>query len=490
VAGPKASDEVPDRSSSAADAAAPPPVSPLDFRRDPAVLAPLVDVLGEAVFSTDREGRIVAWSHGMAERTGVPAADAQGRTLLEVDRDGLVGLGELRQLASRDAGAVAEFTLRCEPNGRRVHGRAVAVADARGRGAGLLAVLHGEPPDRRSPVVAPRPDRIEALADLVGASPAMQETFRRIRLAARSDVVTWISGESGTGKELAARAIHDLGARRDARFVAINCSALSESLLESELFGHVRGAFTGAVRDRVGVIQEANGGTLLLDEIGDIGHAMQVKLLRVLQERVVRPVGGDRDLPVDVRFLTATNKDLRELVRSGAMREDFFYRIGIYEIRMPPLRERTEDIPLLVEHFRQRLAEEQERPVESISAAAMRCLQEHAWPGNVRELRNAIEHAFVTVDDGRIELVDLPESVRLGTSPGPRVDVPGGGDLAATDAFGLSPREQHERHQILHALEQCGWHRARTAEQLGFSRVTLWKKMRRYRIDEGIFRRG
>jgi transcriptional regulator with PAS, ATPase and Fis domain len=315
----------------------------------------------------------------------------------------------------------------------------------------------------------------------------MREVGRRIRLAAHSDVTVVITGESGTGKELAARAVHDLGARAAAPFVAVNCSALSESLLESELFGHVRGAFTGAIRDRPGVLETADGGTLFLDEIGEVSPLIQVKLLRVLQERELRRVGGDRLTHVDVRLITATNRDLRALVEDGRMREDFYYRIKVYEIAMPTLRDRLSDVPALVDHFVQTLGRRFGKRIRGPAAAALRCLLDYDWPGNVRELRNAIEHAFVTVEGETIEVEDLPEVVRLGASgigmPARRADAPAG-------RGGWSPREIAERAAVVEALQQHGWNRTATAEALGVSRVTLWKRMRKYRIDEGVFGRG
>jgi len=304
---------------------------------------------------------------------------------------------------------------------------------------------------------------------LVGKSPAMQEVYRRIRLAADSDATVLVTGESGTGKELAASAIHTLGARKEKPFVAINCSAIPETLLESELFGHMKGAFTGAVRDKTGLVAAAEGGTLFLDEVADMSPVLQVKLLRVLQEREYRRVGDERPLKCNVRIITATNRDLGRLLASGALREDFYFRIRVFTIEMPPLEWRREDVPLLVSHIIDDLSRSTGRRVTGVVEDAMRALMDYPWPGNVRELRNALEGAFVTVRGERLTLDDLPLEVRRGAS---------GGRVA------LTAEETGERSRIEDALKQSGGSRTRAAAALGVSRVTLWKKMRRLGIRE------
>jgi transcriptional regulator with PAS, ATPase and Fis domain len=308
----------------------------------------------------------------------------------------------------------------------------------------------------------------------------MQEVFRRIQLAAASDVTTLITGESGTGKELAARAIHRLSERGSKPFIAINCSAIPESLLESELFGHVKGAFTGAIHDRRGVLQSAEGGTLFLDEIGDVSPLLQLKLLRVLQEREVQRVGSEERIHVDVRLVTATNRDLRERISEGLIREDFFYRISVFDIRMPALRERAQDIPLLARHVVEAGASARGKSAHGIAKDALEALTRYSWPGNVRELQNALEHARVLQQGEIVGLLDLPEEVR-------------GAASRATVALGardLSPDQEAERLRILDALEENAWNRTQTSKNLGISRVTLWKKIRRYQIDEGVFKQG
>jgi two-component system response regulator HydG len=307
---------------------------------------------------------------------------------------------------------------------------------------------------------------------LVGKSPGMQEIYRRLRLAAESDVTVLLTGESGTGKELAAASVHALSHRRGRPFVAVNCSAIPEGVLESELFGHVKGAFTGATRDKVGLFQAAEGGTLFLDEVGDMSPVLQVKVLRALQEREIRRVGDDRTIKVNVRLVTATNRDLAGLIADGSLREDFYYRIRVFEIHLPPLRERREDIPLLVEYFMREFSKSLGKPVEGLTSDAMRRLAGYDWPGNVRELRNAIEHAFVTLRGTTLRLQDLPFDLRGAPTARP--------DTRAWKARNAD--EERERDRIVEELRRCGGNRTRAAKQLGISRVTLWNKINRYGI--------
>lgn len=301
----------------------------------------------------------------------------------------------------------------------------------------------------------------------------MREVFRQLKLAADSDVSVLLTGESGTGKELAARAIHRQSLRREKAFMAINCAAIPEHLLESELFGHVKGSFTGAATDHQGMFEAANGGTLFLDEIGDVSPAIQVKLLRVLQEREVRRVGETRSRPVDVRLVTATHRDLMQLVNAEKMREDFYYRIHVFAIRLPPLRERKEDIPLLVDHFVREICSSRKnpaaRPIDGIARDTLDVLSDYHWPGNIRELRNAMEFACVTTTSDKITYFDLPPEIR-GTTETPLIQ-------------GMTSEQLTERNRIVDALRHAGGNRTKAAALLGTSRVTLWKKMARYSIE-------
>ncbi len=310
------------------------------------------------------------------------------------------------------------------------------------------------------------------LGRLVGRDPKMQELFGLITDVAGSDATVLIRGESGTGKELVARAIHETSGRSDGPFVQVNCSALSENLLESELFGHVKGAYTGAVADRRGRFEEATGGTLFLDEIGDVSPVVQVKLLRVLQERVVERVGDNKPIAVDVRVVSATNRNLETLLTSGRLREDFFYRIKVVSLTIPPLRDRREDIPLLIPHLLQKIAQREGLPVPPpVTGEALTQLMRHAWPGNVRELENALEHAVVLSRGQPIRPSHLPPEV----AAGPRG--------AGRGLAGVPLHTETERQVLQEALEAAGWNRSRAARRLGIDRTTLWRKIREYGLE-------
>jgi two-component system response regulator HydG len=307
---------------------------------------------------------------------------------------------------------------------------------------------------------------------LVGTSLPIQRLAGVVSRVAAADATALIEGESGTGKELVARAIHAESARAAHPFVGINCAALPETLLESELFGHVKGAFTGAVVARKGLFEEANQGTLFLDEIGDTPLPIQAKLLRVLQEREIRRVGSASPIRIDVRLLAATNRRLAELVRDGRFREDLYYRLNVVALQIPPLRERREDIPLLAAHFLTRSAKRHSRTVPTLSPEAMALILGHHWPGNVREMENAIERAVVLAETDTIFPGDLPPSLR---------GAPAGGD--ASEATPKPRRlEDVEREHILGTLDAYAWNQARAAEALGIGRNTLWRKLKDYGV--------
>ncbi|TNF22371.1 MAG: PAS domain S-box protein [Deltaproteobacteria bacterium] len=318
--------------------------------------------------------------------------------------------------------------------------------------------------------------------DIISKSAAMRPVRELVPLLARSDSSVLIQGETGTGKELVARAIHSLGPRAKHAFVAVNCGAIPETLVESELFGHVRGAFTGAHSDRVGRFAMAQGGTLLLDEIGDVAPSVQVKLLRVLQERQFTPVGSSRSVTADVRVIAATNRDLAAEAARGRFRRDLLYRLDVVTLTLPPLRDRPEDIPLLVDHFVSRFNALQRRGILGVSGSAMARLMAYRFPGNVRELENIIEHAFVVCEGDVIRASDLPPSVHGGATavlPSP-LEVP----RPPADAAALGPLESAEAAAIRQALNAHGGSRADAAQALGISRSTLWRKMRRFGISD------
>jgi DNA-binding NtrC family response regulator len=304
--------------------------------------------------------------------------------------------------------------------------------------------------------------------DFMSKSPAMQAVFELARAAARTPSTILIQGESGTGKELLARAIHSESPRSSGPFVAVSCAALAESLLESELFGHERGAFTGAVVRRKGKFEVAHGGTLFLDEIGDIGLKLQLDLLRALEERTFERVGGTEPVQVDVRIIAATNRDLRKAVEDGRFREDLYYRLNVIPVTLPPLRERREDIPLLVEHIMEQLAVEMGRPVSGVSSNAMGVLMAHAWPGNVRELRNVLERAIVVAPGSIVQPADLG----IGPSRSP--------DTGAQDE--PVSLEDVERRHIAGVIRRTGGNVSHAARLLGIDRVTLYNKLKKYQL--------
>jgi DNA-binding NtrC family response regulator len=316
---------------------------------------------------------------------------------------------------------------------------------------------------------------------LVGRSQGIAEVVQAVERVAPSDTTVLIQGETGTGKELVAREIHEASRRKDGPFVAVNCGALAESLLESELFGHVTGAFTGAVRDKPGLVQVADGGTLFLDEIGDVSPALQHRLLRVLQEREFTPVGEVKPRAVDVRVLAATHKDLGEEIQTGRFREDLYYRLNVFRIHIPPLRSRKADIPLLVEHFLSQRKVEGHTPHKgdapiTVSPLAMRLLQSHPWPGNIRELFSVLESALIRGGEGvRIEAQHLPPEIREAKG-GARQE----GD---STRYSQSVPAEAEREAILAALAEAGGVRSVAARRLGMGRTTLWRKMKEYGIE-------
>jgi PAS domain S-box-containing protein len=306
---------------------------------------------------------------------------------------------------------------------------------------------------------------------ILGASSPMKRVYDLILNSSQSDAPVVIFGESGTGKELVAQAIHEIGRRQTGPYVKVNCASLNEGLLESELFGHVRGAYTGAIQDRVGRFEAANKGDIFLDEIGDLPLSTQVKLLRVLEEKVIERVGTNTPLPINVRIISATNKDLVSLVAQKNFREDLFYRINVIPITVPPLRERIEDIPLLSESFFQRIQLKNSKEVEGIAPETMRLLMAYAWPGNVRELKAAFEYAFVTCREAVIRPYHLPPTIYQNN-----------GDMLHEKQKPLT--KDVMKKQLIKALEQTGGNQSKAAQILGVSRVTVWNRMKRYGLRQ------
>lgn len=477
----------------------------LDFQKDPSILGRVVDAVGAGFFTVDAQGQFVAWSAGAERITGYSSAEVAGQPCTMLEGQNCKGFASLKELMATPEncpqdGVCSQECRLLSKDGRElyIHGNVRMLFDHDNILQGAVGcftdltefVLANE----KISLLQEQTRQRDAFERMTGNSNVMQEVFRKLRLAAQSEVTVFVSGESGTGKELAASAIHSVSDRRDHPFIAVNCSAIPESLLESELFGHVKGAFTGATRDKPGLFQAAEGGTLFLDEIGDVSPLIQLKLLRVLQQREIRRVGDDQAVPVNVRVVTATNRNLQQLIQQGHFREDFYYRIHVFEVHLPPLRERKDDIPLLVDCFIRELAAAQNSPVSGIARDALQVLMNYAWPGNVRELRNSIEHAFVTVADDTITLFDLPLEIRKPqqhktttdsqtiTSPqtSPQAD-----DAALTahqqqPTPQFTPKQLAEKAALEKLLRQTGGNKTEAARRLGVSRVTMWKKTSRY----------
>jgi len=306
---------------------------------------------------------------------------------------------------------------------------------------------------------------------IVGSSAPMRRVFDMIENAAHSDAPVIIYGESGTGKELVSRAIHEIGTRKDKPFVKVNCASLTESLLESELFGHVRGAYTGAYKDRIGRFEKANQGDLFLDEIGDLPLATQIKLLRVLEEKIIERVGSSSPIATDVRIISATNQDLLSLVEKGNFRKDFYFRINVIPIFLPSLRDRADDIPSLVESFFRKMRLKNSKAIDGLREDTMDILMSHTWPGNVRELKGALEYSFVTCHTNMIHPSHLPETIFRQKKTKNR---------AKQNPFNM---QGIERLELLEALEKSNGNQSQAAKILGVSRVTVWNRMKRYNLQ-------
>ncbi|RMG47015.1 MAG: PAS domain S-box protein [Acidobacteria bacterium] len=443
------------------------------IRREKERTERILDAVGDGVFTVDRERVIRSFSRRLERITGVSAAEAVGRRCDDVLRGEKCSTDCPLLWTLEHGKPVDGCRERIVPGGneRVVEVTTAQLLDEDDEVAGVTAFVYD-----RTEVVALRRElaRISAVPGIVALSPAMRKVLQQVRVAAETDVTVLITGASGTGKDVVARTIHQTGPRRDRPFVVVNCAALTETLLESELFGHVRGAFTGAVRDKPGRFELADGGTILLDEIADTSPALQAKLLRVLQDKQFERVGGTDSRRVDVRIIAATNRDLAAEVAAGRFREDLYYRLAVLEIHLPPLRERRADIPPLVEHFMEKFRAKyyagREEEFRGISNRAMAMLLAYDWPGNVRELEHAIEVAMVTTTTGRIERAFLPPAIRRAVAP----------ETVPPDEAVPTGPEQEEQRRILEVLRRNRWHVTRSARELGISRTTLWRRMKRY----------
>ncbi len=446
----------------------------------------IIDSMADGVFTMDAQGRITSWNPSMERISGYASKEALGETcrLLRLSRcfgkkcpADIVQCGILEH-----GGSEAKECMLRHKDGRMVHviKNAGAVLDDRGRSIGVVETvtdmteLHAA--RRKAEEAALRLQEAYRMDRLVGKSHTMKEVFSAIGAAAASDATVLIQGDSGTGKELVAAAIHYNSHRAENPLVAVNCSALSESLLESELFGHVKGAFTGAMRDRAGRFEEADGGTVFLDEIGEMSPFIQVKLLRVLQERQIERVGESKRRDIDIRIIAATHRDLHALLEAGKFRQDLYYRLKVFPIALPPLCRRREDIPLLADHFVEKLNQKTGGRIRGMSQATLRVLMEYPWPGNVRELENVIEHAFVLCDRDLVEPRDLPVEMRPGHfSPWTGRHAPDGAARRRTDV-------KIDKARLLEILDETGWNKAEAARRIGASRTAVWKYMKKWGI--------
>jgi PAS domain S-box-containing protein len=437
---------------------------------------PILDSINEGVFTVDPDWRISSFNRAAERITGVNRKEALGKLCSEVFRASLCEQAcPLRHTLATGKPVVNATAYILGASGERIPIRISTALLKNTDGK----VIGGVETFQDLSLVEELRKELEArytFEDIVGRSPIMQRLFEILPQIAQSQSTVLIEGPSGTGKELFARAIHNLSPRRKQRFVAVNCAALPDTLLESELFGHTIGAFTDARRNKPGRFALADGGTIFLDEIGDISPAMQVRLLRVLQERVIEPLGSVEPVRVDVRVVAATNRDLAELVRHGKFREDLYYRIHVVHLKLPSLREHREDIPLLVQRIITRLNRLQGRNIEGVSTAVMARLMEHDYPGNVRELENIIEQAFVMCRGEWIELHHLPPELRPATI---KTDV--------TDSMTL---RSMEKLMIESALERHQGNRTRVAQELGINPSTLYRKMKTFGIGRSRLASG
>src|SRR6056297_2465939 len=443
----------------------------------------LLDSMEEGVFTLDSQGYITTWNPAMERMTGYTAAEAIGQSCRMLKFSKCFDQNcpsSMRECGILEKGAVDPTE--CHLEHRDGHMVSViknvrVVKDENNQLRGVVETITDltELNQVRMKFEEAQRKLVEVyqFGNIIGKSHAMQEIFNAIRVAAKSDATVLIQGESGTGKELVASAIHYNSERGACPMVTVNCSALTESLLESEIFGHVRGAFTGAHRDRTGRFEEADTGTIFLDEIGDVSPFIQLKLLRAIQEKQIERVGESRKRNVNIRIITATHKNFYGLVQSGHFREDLYYRLKVFPIYLPPLRNRREDIPLLTRHFIQKFNAKTGKQIQDLSPDAMRILMDYNWPGNVRELENAMEHAFVLANSNQIGIFDLPVEIRqMEYYPS-----------TPQEPQNFKPQQQKvNKPLLLELLHECDWNKAEVARRLGRSRTSVWKYMKKYDI--------
>jgi len=442
----------------------------------------VVDTIQDGIMIVDKRGTIVSVNKALENITGYSRDEMLGKpctvlncdiceAVLEKEGDEWCALFKTGALNTREC----TFT---QKNGNpiRVLKNASLLEDSDGNVIGAVETVTDitELIEKENQIAALRQELMSenGYRGMLGTSTAMHQVFDLVTNAAQSGAPVIIFGESGTGKEMVAKAIHESGGRSDQPYVKVNCAALNDSLLESELFGHVKGSFTGAYQDREGRFEAAQNGTIFLDKIGDLPLSTQVKLLRVLEEKVIERVGDNRSIKIDVRIITATNRDLRSLVEQGRFRDDLFYRINVIPIIVPPLRERGADIPLLAEAFFRRIRLKNNKKIQGISNETMGYLMDYSWPGNVRELKSVFEYAFVTCQDPIIQPSHLPPTMMFQKA-----------DPTPQTTGQPSSRAAIKKQRLMEALRQVDGNQSKAAEILGVTRVTVWNQMKRFGIN-------
>ncbi|RJP71203.1 MAG: PAS domain S-box protein [Candidatus Abyssobacteria bacterium SURF_17] len=448
----------------------------------PPLLEVICDTMADGLFTVDLDGTITFWNKGAERITGYTAEDVIGKNCDILEGDNCLGtdcVDGIRSCGLYEKGEVKnnECTIRTK-DGHHVTllKNARVLKDKHGNIIGgvenLTDITNLKRAEEEVRLLRRELRERHEFEGIIGKDAHMQEVYNLIEDVAPTTASVLILGESGTGKELVARALHFKSLRADGPFVKVNCAALAENLLESELFGHVRGAFTGAIRDKIGRFELAHGGTLFLDEIGDISPNVQVKLLRALHEKVIERVGDIKPLLVDVRIIAATHQDLRQLMKEGIFRDDLYYRLKVVSLFLPPLRERKDDIPLLTEHFIKKFRRHTGKSVSGIHPDALRTLMSYSWPGNVRELENAIEHAFVL---GKTKTI-TPDLLPIEISPCPVCH--------ASEASIPSNAGAITEEKLQTALAKAGWNKAKAARSLGVTRTTVWRNIKKYGLRE------
>jgi PAS domain S-box-containing protein len=437
----------------------------------------IIDTLKEGLVIVGPDGTILAVNPAAELLTGYSADELVGKSCRILDCTGCViygqGSGEKWCKLFQEGMVKAKKCLITNKDHHSVTilKNATVLRDADGRLIGAVETLTdiSEIVRQQEEIIALRKtlDLNDNFYGILGRSPAMQQLFEMIQSVAATDAPVMIYGQSGTGKEMVARAVHWASPRECKPFIKVNCAALNENLLESELFGHVKGAYTGADRSRIGRFEAANGGSIFLDEIGDIPVSTQVKLLRVLEEKEIERVGDQTPIKVDVRIITATNKNLDDLIAQGRFREDLYFRINVFPLSIPPLKDRPEDIPIIIQHFLEQHNQQSAKKISGLTPEAAARLAVYTWPGNVRELRNAIEYALVLCPGGEINVLHLPQKIAAEAICPPLPEAP----------------PVRERDELIRVLREVDGNQSAAARMLGVSRVTVWKRMKKHRID-------